>query len=94
MKSNSMWTYNSGRIIQALDRWKILWDDHLKKVGPEFARTGFFKNSLEFWQLTKLIIKTSGSTGQIVLDKPAEIDIDSMTAINALMTKFQGVSIS
>ncbi|KAM0131171.1 hypothetical protein ACHAO1_007485 [Botrytis cinerea] len=94
LKSTSLWVYNSARISQALDRWKILWDSYLKQVGPDFTRSGFFKNSLEFWQLTKLLLKTEGNTGQTGPSGKAETPSDSMTEINALMDKFQGVTIS
>lgn len=94
LKSNSLWIYNSGRIALALDRWRILWDNHLKNVGPDFTRSGFFKNSLEFWQLAKLVLKTERNSGQMGLNNAPEIDNDSMVGINALMDKFQGVSIS
>ncbi|QSZ36347.1 hypothetical protein DSL72_006223 [Monilinia vaccinii-corymbosi] len=93
-KSNSLWIHNSRRIIQALDRWKILWDNHLKHVGPDFTRSGFFKNSLEFWQLSKLVLRTERKTGQMSMNHAPEINNDSMVAINALMNKFQGFSIS
>lgn len=94
MKSNSLYKYNSDRIFKALDRWKILWDNHLKHVAPDFTRYGFFKNSLEFWQLTKLVLKTEGNTSRMTKSKPLEVDFDSMTEINELMQAFQGVSIS
>ncbi|KAF7859510.1 uncharacterized protein EAF02_010958 [Botrytis sinoallii] len=94
LKVTSFWIYNSARISRALDRWKILWDNHLKQVGPDFTRYGFFKNSLEFWQLTKLILKMEGNMGQKNLCGKAEMASDSMTEINALMDKFQGVAIS
>ncbi|KAF7958314.1 hypothetical protein EAE96_001865 [Botrytis aclada] len=94
LKGASLWIYNSARIVQALDRWKILWDNHLTQVGPDFTRAGFFKNSLEFWQLTKLLLKTEGTTCPIGLSGKAEVISDSMIEINALMDKFQGVAIS
>ncbi|KAF7919832.1 hypothetical protein BELL_0052g00330 [Botrytis elliptica] len=94
LKVTSLWIYNSARISQALDRWKILWDNHLKQVGPDFTRSGFFKNSLEFWQLTKLLLKIEGNMGQKGLCGKAEMASDSMAEINALMDKFQGVAIS
>ncbi|KAI9648175.1 hypothetical protein NHQ30_002807 [Ciborinia camelliae] len=93
LKSNSIWIYNSDRIVQALDRWKILWDNHLKQVGPDFTRSGFFKNSLEFWQLTKLVLKTEKNTDQTGINNAIEIDTDSMIEINALMVKFRGFTI-
>ncbi|TEY36663.1 hypothetical protein BOTCAL_0544g00070 [Botryotinia calthae] len=94
LKSMSLWVYNSARIIQALDRWKILWDSYLKQVGPDFTRSGFFKNSLEFWQLTKLLLKLEGNPDQTGLSGKVEIPSDSLTEINALMDKFQGVTLS
>ncbi|KAJ8065859.1 hypothetical protein OCU04_004963 [Sclerotinia nivalis] len=94
LKSTGMGMHNSGRVVQALDRWKILWDNHLGHVGPEFSKIGFYKNSLEFWQLAKLILKIEGSTEQMGLNNSVGTDEGSMLAINALIEKFQGVSIS
>lgn len=94
LKSSSMWIYNSNRVSHALDRWKILWDNHIKEVGPDFSRSGFFKNSLEFWHLAKLVLKTEGVTGAIGTKTSIKVDIDTSTEMNALMEKFHGVSVT
>ncbi|CAD6442342.1 5adcff4b-b7b5-4f5f-af1b-8c894e5f0d47 [Sclerotinia trifoliorum] len=94
LKSSAMGMYNSDRIVQALDRWKILWDDHIEHVGPEFSRIGYYKNSLEFWQLAKLVLKVEGSSEHMELNKSLQPDEGSLLAIYALVEKFQGASIS
>lgn len=94
LKSNAMGMHNSDRIVQALDRWKILWDNHLEHARPGFPTIGYYKNSLEFWQLAKLVLKVEVGNEQMGLNKPVETDENSLLAINALVEKFQGTSIS
>ena len=62
-------------------------------MGPQrLKKIGFMKNSLEFWHLANIV--RSETSQNVRKDKEIDFDADSMTEINSLLERFEGVRIS
>jgi hypothetical protein len=93
-KANTPGPINLDHIHRALSRWRVLWKQHVERINPQqLKKTGFMKNALEFWHLTRIFLKT-GISPNAGNQTSEMFDSDSMAGINSLLEQFQGVSIS
>jgi 4'-phosphopantetheinyl transferase EntD len=84
------------RIDRALARWKVVWESTFQALSPQqLHQLGFLTNTLEFWQLAKILLVSDTWQNHQNDVSAAEVDNDDpMTEINKLLQKFEGVSLS
>lgn len=84
------------RIARALARWKVVWESRIQELSPQqLHQIGFLTNTLEFWQLAKILLVTEAWQNHQRDGSAAEVDNgDPMTELNNLLRKFEGVSLA
>ncbi|CZR58532.1 uncharacterized protein PAC_08424 [Phialocephala subalpina] len=91
-KANFPGNADLGPIRTALRRWKCIWDYHLEHTEPHrFKKSGFMRNAVEFLHLTNIFLDTD--TSQDGTNPSQKVDADSMTEVNRLLERFEGITL-